>query len=314
MRVTPRRTSRLTHEARYVDCAPDRSRILAAGKSGAFTILNSDLGICHRGKLPVVAGQVALHPGADWLAIASTSEIVLSTFDGEIIHRRRHRPWENWEGGDVAFVRDGSQLLAICPKGAAAKAILLRTDSGELLAEQAIDVPEASGFFLIPTPIADRWGIWAGAGQDGQWTFWLGLEGDRITVDEVTALHGVDHGPVELHASVKELLVSADDALLRYRYPDMELLGRIEPPDDEEFQFTERCAYLGQDRALACDNGSARLYVVDLVSRTVADEVRIGGHRPPWYFTSLPGAAVLSVHGSPLGRQTLALLEGPPLW
>lgn len=332
MRVSAARSCLLPHEARYVACTPDRARLVATAQDGRFTVLDGALRVTHRGTLPVPAGSVAVHPRADLLAVASTEAMVVTDLAGTILDRRPHRPWEPYEGGAVEFVGDGAQVLAVLPGDGSAHATLLRPGSAGAVAEVDLEVPEPSGFHFVRSPAEGRWALWAGAGQDGQWTYWVNVERGRLSVEGVAALDGKDHGPVALHPSGRELLVSADDGLERYALPEMRLLGRVEPPDDGEFAFGECSCYLGSGRALVTDASSSRLHVVDLASGGLVDEVVVDGHEPRsaeevyglsgesglctdlWFLLGLPRAAALAVFGHATGPQTLVLLEGPPVF
>ncbi len=333
IRVVPSHTRMLSHEARFLACAADRSRLVLASGDGRFAVADAALRIVHEGKLPVPAGALAIHPTADLLAIASRAEVVVASFSGTVAIRRRHRPWRDFEGGDVAFLRDGARLLAVCSSDDAATLMLLDTGSGSVIAERALDVPEPAGFHLIRHPAENRWALWAGAGQDGQWTYWIGLERDELLVEEVSALTGKEHGPVEFLRSSDEFVVAADGGLERRAVRDGRLLRRLDPPG-EGFSVAETTCDLGSRRALVTDPESSRLFVVELDAMSLGDEVVIQGHEPRplaelhpgatgedrslctdlWYLRGLPRAAAVTVHGAANRPQTIALLEGPPLF
>ena len=328
MRVAPSRSCRLRHEGRHLAFTADRSRLLLAAGDGNFTVLDGALRILHEGRLPAGAGAVALHPTASQLALASTHELLLATFDGKVLRRWPHRGWKDYEGGSVAFVGDGARLLAVLPTRDAPLVRLLDTAGGDVVAEQPFEVPEPSGFTLVPHPGGDAWALWAGAGQDGQWTFWVRLEGETISISDVQALEGSEHGPVTFDTEGREFLVEVDGGLERRAFPDGRLLGRLEPPDEDELCFSESHCYLGGARALARDAMSSRLHLVDLDPMTLGEELIVDGHEAHpvagsgehelctdlWYLRPLPRGAVLGVHGQPGGPQTLTLLEGPPLF
>jgi len=327
MRVTPRHACRLPHEGRFLASTPDRSRLILAAGDGRFTALDGSLRVLHQGKLPVAAGRMAFHPRGDLVAIASASELVVASLSGRVLHRRAHRPWEDWEGGDVAFLgHDGSTLLAVIPVREAAHVALLRWESGEIVAEQAVTVPEPAGFHLVPHPAGGGWALWAGAGQDGQFTCWLRVEGGGISIEEASLLAGKEHGPVAFDPGGGEFVLEADGCLERYAHPETRFLGRIAPPEDEDFAFSETCCHLGGGRALVTNLVSSRLYLADLEGMTLGEEVVVEGHEPRpggggqpprtdlWYLRGLPGAAVLGVHGTANGPQTVTLLAGTPLF
>jgi hypothetical protein len=323
MRVAPSRTCRLPHEARFLGCAPDRSRFVLAAKDRRYTVLDGLLRAVHGGTLPVEAGAVAIHPSGDLLAIASRTELILADLTGTIVLRRTHRAWKDWEGGDVVFLGDGSRVLAVLPADGAARLVLLQGGSGKVIAEAEVSVPEEAGFFLLRTPLEETWGLWAGAGQDGQWSHWVRIERDRLTIQGIEALTGKEHGPVQVDGPGREFLVEADGGLERRRFPDGKLLARLEPPEGEDFAFSEPC-HLASGRALVMNAATSQLHVVALAPMTLGEEVAIEGHEPRhvheahgldlWYLRPLPRAAALCVFGAPGGPQIVELLEGAPLF
>lgn len=328
MNVTPRRICTLSHEARFVASAPDRARIVAAAKDGCFTILDGELRTLGTGKLPVASGSLAVHPVADVLAVSSASEVAIADFSGRILHRLAHDTWADFQGGDVAFLR-GGHLLALVPADEGARAIVLDPDHDVIVCEQIIEVPELAGFSLVPTPTEDGWAVWAGAGQDGQWTFWLRLEEGNLSVEEVEDLD-LHHGPPAFHPAGTEMIVVTENGLERRAVPGFRILGSVVSTEDRDFGYS--AFYLGSHRALVTDDNSSRLYLVDLKAMTLGEEIVIAGHPPTpasdlyglkgddelctdlWYFERLPRDAVLTIHGRANQPQTLMLLEGPPMF
>ncbi|MCM2333020.1 MAG: hypothetical protein NDI82_03630 [Anaeromyxobacteraceae bacterium] len=277
-------------------------------------MLDGALRILHEGSLPVAAGRIAVHPRDGLLAVASESGLVLTDLEGTVRWRRVHRPWAAYEGGAAAFVGDGAQLVAIFPEAEGVKAVLLDVASGDVVAEKAFEVAEPAGFFLVPHPSQGLWALWAGAGQDGQWTYWLRLNGEGIAIEEVEALSGRDHGPMEFNASGAEALLEVEGGLERYALPESRLLGRFEAPVDEEFALSSSPLMLDHGRALVANEATARLHILELESMTLGEEVLLGVDGPPWYMLPVPRASVLSIHGDPRKPQTIALLAGAPLF
>lgn len=314
MQVTPRHVCRLAHEARHVAASPDGHRLVLASGDGRYSVLDGALRTLHEGSLPVAAGRIALHPRDGLLAVASQRELVLTDLEGRVRWRRVHRPWADYEGGSAAFVGDGAQVVAILPGPEGVKAVLMDVAGGALVTETAIEVPEPAGFFLVPHPSKGLWALWAGAGQDGQWTYWLRLNGDGIAIEEVEPLSGRDHGPMVFNASGAEALLEVEGGLERYALPEGRLLGRFDAPVDEEFALSSSQLMLDHGRALVANEATARFHILDLESMTLREEVLLEVEGPLWYMLPVPRAAVLSIHGDPGRPQTLALLAGAPLF
>lgn len=312
--MTPRHVCRLAHEARHVATSPDGHRLVLASGDGRYSVLDGALQILHEGDLPVAAGQIALHPRDGLLAVASERECVLADLEGRVRWRRGHRPWANYEGGAAAFVGDGAHVVAILPGREGVKAALLDVASGDIVTERAFEVPQPAGFFLLPHPSQGLWALWAGAGQDGQWTYWLRLNGDEIAIEEVEPISGRDHGPMVFDASGAEALIEVEGGLERYALPESRLLGRFEAPVDEEFALSSSPLMLDRGRALVANEATARFYILELEPMTLGEEVLLEVEGPLWYMLPVPHAAVLSVHGDPVKPQTLALLAGAPLF
>ncbi len=285
---------------------------MAASGDGRYTVLDGEFRILHEGHLQVGAGRLALHPSDDVLAVASERELVLTDLAGRVRWRRGHRAWEDYEGGAVTFVGDGARVLAIVPEPEVVKAVLLEASSGAVVVEEAFEVPEPAGFFLAPHPSPGLWSLWAGAGQDGQWTYWLRLDGNRIVIEEVEPLSGRDHGPMSFNASGSEALAEVDYGLERYALPGFRLMGRFEAPADEEFAPSSPLM-LGQGRALVANDATGRLHILALESMALAEEVQLDVEGPLWFMVPAPKGGVLSIHGAPGKPQTIAWSAGAPL-
>jgi hypothetical protein len=314
MQVTPRHVCRLSHEARHVATSPDGHRLVLASGDGRYSVLDGALRILREGSLPGAAGRIALHPRDGLLAVASERELVLTDLEGRVRWRRVHRPWADYEGGAAAFVGDGAHLVAIVPGLEGVKAVLLDAASGDVVTEKAFEVPEPAGFFLVPHPSQALWALWAGAGQDGQWTYRLRLNGDGLAIEEVEPLSGRDHGPMVFNESGAEALLEVEGGLERYALPECRILGRFEAPVDEEFAFSSSPLMLDHGRALVANEATARFHIFELESMTLGEEVLLEVEGPLWYMLPVPHAAVLSIHGDPGKPQTLALLAGAPLF
>lgn len=334
MRVSPAAEARLPHETRFVAATPDRARLALAARDGRYTIVDAALRPVAQGRLPVPAGAIALHPGGELLAVASRSALALVDRSGACVRTWEHRGWEEWEGGAVAFVDGGARLLGVVADEDGAAAVVARVDTGEVLEERPLAVPEPAGFVLVASPAPGTWALWAGAGQDGQWTYRLRLERDELRIDELTALSGKDHGPPAFSASGEELAVDAEDGIERYDAGTLRLLARVEPSTDA--LAAERPVFVGPRRVLVTDRRSSTLHVLAVEEGWREEDVIVVGHEPRpfaelhpalaqrgddpdlcsdlWLLEGLPGGAALLVFGDPGQPQTLALLEGPPLF
>jgi len=329
MRVSPASTLKLSHEAQYCATTPDQSRMAFAARDGRFSVAAGDLALLYEGDLGVRLGAVALHPREDFLAIAARDEVLVTSQSGVRCFRFSHPEWHDYAGGAVAFVGNGSDLLAICPGKRGADVVLIHQD-GNVLARSQIPITEEfdeCGYYFVAHPSGTTWGIWAGAGQDGQFTSWLSVKRGRLSVRKANAFDLLDHGPIEFHPSGDELLVQSNNGLERHRFPNLKLLGRAEAPDDD-FRFHPVVAYFGPGMAVVRDVFDDLLHLVDLRTMRFAGELIIAGHeaRPIaeihpslkgergratdlYYFRGLQRGAILTVHRRPDTGHTISLLR-----
>ncbi len=166
---------------------------------------------------------------------------------------------------------------------------------------------------LLRHPNKDSVVVWLAAGQDGQCLFWARQNEKTIVAERFSEL--VDTTWPSFSPSGEEFLVISNGELQRYRYPRGPQTGRMEwSTGDEDDQIGDFVSYVDADFALVQSN-SGRLYVVDVETMTIDEEISIQGHEPRpiseiypslkgdrglysdcWLFLPLPNDRFLSIH------------------
>jgi hypothetical protein len=130
-------------------------------------------------------------------------------------------------------------------------------------------------------------GAWLGAGQDGQWLYWCGIEADRLYVEEDASLSSTGF-PV-FHPAGGEFLTDDlnEGMLMRKRFPSGDMIGelseaKIFPPEDDRDQpdkLSGMSLYVSDARALVLsDHG--RIWLLDVDAMDIKGEVHLDGERP----------------------------------
>ena len=200
------------------------------------------------------------------------------TARGEVVTEVRHEPWLDWAGGGCAFSPDGRYFWAVrC--GGDERAVIVEVtgcDSWQVVATEEFEAEEDGYWTVVPHPEGEVAGLWVGAGQDGQWLYWCGIQDDWLYVEEEPALAWT--GPPVFHPAGGEFLTDSleDELFRRHRFPDGRVIGQLSeaeifPPDDSEEDrdmFGGIPQYLSDRRALVLSS-NGRLRLLDLEAMRV---------------------------------------------
>jgi hypothetical protein len=144
----------------------------------------------------------------------------------------------------------------------------------------AIDEPAPpTSFCLSAHPEKQVLILWGAAGQDGQWVYWVLDDGRKIHVRQDPQL--VFTTPPDFHPAGGEFVVVGEyQELRRYDFPECnELDSFVWPEADENDGMGGGACYVSDSHVLL-NRSSGRLFLVNLSSMQIAEEVHIRGHEP----------------------------------
>jgi hypothetical protein len=143
-------------------------------------------------------GRAAASPDGKLLAVAGTDTLTVFDDRGDLVATVLLRRWPDGSGSAVAFSADGTCLLAVCAGEVRGTAEIRKIDGGAGWATTA-----AAAFPVTNDVYPSMWAlphqsgylVSIGAGQDGQWSWWVSDDG-ALTATEIKALrdravHGV---------------------------------------------------------------------------------------------------------------------------
>jgi hypothetical protein len=328
MLIAPLAHRQLDHRAYYLRSTPDGRVIVAASREGAVTVLGPGLGPLHEFELQMRLDGLTLTPDGTRLVLFASGRFLVTGIDGAPLLHAEHA--NSGDFHDCLFSSDGKTAWAACDVEPAHIELQRRETMGWRVERSTMmeDPAPPSHIDLVLHPEGRAFAIWAAAGQDGQWIYWAYDNGRTIRFAQLPFSLYIT--APKFHPVGGEFLVVEDDyTLRRYTFPDCRLLGELEWPENEEEEddvISGYLCYLSDDRALVhSDNG--RLWVVDLNSMKIAEEVVLGGQSPRRkgslegslsFFEQVGPKMILTVHYSeedPVsGKNALALWGGPPLF
>lgn len=311
----------LSHRPYHLAASPSGRVIVASSQEGAIALLSPSLGVLGSLDRGAKVDGIAVSPDGEHLGLSLRDRTCVLTARGEVVTEVRHDPWLDWAGGGCTFSPDGRYFWAVRPGGdeRAVRVEVTGCDSWQVVATEEFEAEEDGDWFLVPHPEGGVVGLWLGAGQDGQWLYWCGIEDDGFYVEEEPALAGT--GPPVFHPAGGEYLTDdLDDGLLRrHRFPSGEVMGRLsetaafpsEDVEDQPDKFGGLCEYVSEDRAVVLSSNYG-LYLLDLRAMRIEGELPLEGsplelHRFDWHrrerrygdveqFRRLDGRRLLTVH------------------
>jgi hypothetical protein len=288
LNVTPVRSLELDHRAYYLRSAARQPLAAAASGEGRITLFQTaaDASSCLRCGWESIKA-LSLHPSEPLVAVVGgpIGALRILHFDGSVVFEVpppsiARASWEEPGFHDSGFTVEGEFLWCSAPLSRDSIEIQLRdTRTWSVLAKTMIADPFGkSAALFFPSDKPELTALWLAAGQDGQQVYWLRNGRDWCQCSIEPALR--DTAPPAFPSSGSEfLVVGADGALRKHAYPSGAILGACKSPDSENDPFSEGLTYLSSVRALAQTN-ERRLFLIDIASMRILDEVGIDGHEP----------------------------------
>ncbi|MGD2182641.1 hypothetical protein [Lusitaniella coriacea] len=278
---------------RFFRKASHAQRAIVISDEGIVTLLDGDLRAEYEYKLqysPQSIYTCTISPKGDLLAIVldKGSHLAILKAQGELIFEEKISvPVEQddfWieEGFQSCFFDlDGLRLWCArkYDEGYSVEFQIRDTASWQVQRYASLDNSLGSSqFSFYPHPENEIVAVWAAAGQDGQQVYWLYDNGNRIHLVEIPCLK--DTNPPVFHPGGGEfLVVDLMGTLKRYTFPDCHLLGTCSSPWFEEDYFNGTVCYVSDDKVLA-NTEEGRMYLVDLETMVVTEEVIVRGYEP----------------------------------
>ena len=260
--------------------APDGRHFVMGLRPDRFRVLNPDFTTRNEFKAPAT-GSWQISPDGRLLAIVNGPNLSVVSLDGQLLYHEQSAPSRASPLDDLKFTADQRFLWTVRHYPDYQIEVQVRETATWQVLRSALfpePAPPAS-VSLHPHPEGKVMAIWAASGQDGQWVYWAYDDGRTIQIYEVPGLEFTT--PPEFHPSGGEFILTHHyDYLERYRFPECELLGSFEWDDeDDDCQMGCNPSYLSDRRALINTNED-RLFLVDLESMCLLDELIFKGHEP----------------------------------
>jgi hypothetical protein len=271
MTIIPLAAATLSHRAYHL-AVGESGHVAALSRNGVASFISpGHLGV-RSFQVPFAPKGVALSVDGGAMAVTGENEIaILATATLKQVH-----------GLNDSFQSchfSSSGMFWTCARVDGASVVLDVWDPTTWMRVARTEVTDPFGdshFALWPHPDGRSVVTWAAAGQDGQALFWARREGKAIVAERFPGL--VSTSWPSFSPTREEFLVISDYQLQRHRYPRGPQSGRMEWPVDGD-EIGDVVSYVDADRALVHSN-NGRLYLVDLQTMTIAEEVRLQGHEP----------------------------------
>lgn len=178
------------------------------------------------------AGQPAVSPDGTVLALPG-KDVLQIRLDGSLEASLPLRPWLDKSRGAAAFSADGARLV-VASAGPEANTAEIRAyaanDGWSLVDTTVIPIDIDVGFLMWPHPEERSFLITIGAGQDGQWSWCVREDSERLMSMEIAALR--DHGVYDLNAggtAALSLPWGAETSVKWHEFPSGNLLLSVPP-------------------------------------------------------------------------------------
>ena len=278
--------SPLPHRPFHVAIGRGSATIVASSPQGVVTVLSSGLRVVGAFDLQAKVDGISISSDGEFLGISLKDRICITTISGEIIREVPHSPWGDDAGGGCTFSPDGRSFWAVRP-GVEDREVtieVLDCDGWPVVATATFEADEEGDWTIAPHPEGRVVGAWLGAGQDGQWLYWCGIEDDWLYVEEEASFSGT--GPPVFHPAGAEFLTDDlnEGILTRHRFPSGTGIGELSqatlfPPEDDEDQpdkLSGMSAYVSDARGLVLsDHG--RVWLLDLGTMKMEGELLLEG-------------------------------------
>lgn len=265
---------------------------IVSGDRKKVTLVDRNFSPKYEYQLPDAISGSAISPKGDLLAaiMANGNHLAIVTAENQLVFEEQlpNPPvkfsYLHNENGfqDCWFDADGLRFWSMKVIGLEEVEIQIRdTNSWQIQRKLLLKDPfGGSTFSFHPHPENQILALWAASGQNGQQVYWLYDDGMIIHAVEIPFSH--ETGPPEFHPAGGEFLVlnSCERQLSRLSFPDCNLIGICEWPwPDADDGFGYYMCYLS-DNSLLINTGNGRMYIINIHTMEISDELILSGHEP----------------------------------
>ena len=301
MHLTPARTVELDHRAYYISRACNCFVFVVASRDGKISAIDREFNVQAVGENWGTIRSISVNSDGTRLAVCHENKLTIADLNGSIIFADNapplplNRTW-NWpEEGfeDCFFEPNNDNLWCITPlpseRWKPQFEIQVREPTNWSMTQKMVinDPVGGSEWSFHPVPGRENTvALWAAAGQDGQQAFWLTLN-DELHCTIEPALE--DTTPPDFSPDGTEFLfLKEHDPICRFAYPNVRELGRCLWPFDDEYDgFGCYFFYIDNQHALVSTDSTMRLFLLDVETMSLVEEVLIEDHEPrpteEWY-------------------------------
>lgn len=280
--IEPAQEFPLGHRAYYMRLAA-HGQVVVASNEGEISILSEALQRTGHFALGHKVGSVGLSPDTSRIAITCDRGIrILDAVTGNeiaLVPGAFHDAWFDDDDARLWAIRNVSSEQVV--------AEVRSTHDFAVVHEAEIADPHfSSSWTFYAHPAAGLVTVWAAAGQDGQTSFWLQCTAAGIEVREYLP---TDTTPPSFSEDGSEFLVGDDTELRRFGFPDCNLLGQYNVPEEQPalgYEFF----YLSAKTALIIV-GEGLLAFLDINEMRIDSAVTIRGHEPRPTYEFYPSLA-----------------------
>lgn len=299
MHLTPTRIVELDHRAFYISRACNRFVFVVASGDGKISAIDREFNVQAVGENWGKMRSISVNSDGTRLAVCHENKLTIADLNGSVIFAENAPPLEldrTWvwtvpeEGfADCFFELNNDNLWCVAPRSEAQVEIQVRDSiSWSITHKILIDDPfYVSSWSFHPVPSHEKTVLlWAAAGQDGQQAFWLMLNEElHCTIEPALE----DTTPPDFSPDGTEFLfLKEHDPICRFAYPDVRELGRCPWSFDDEYDgFGCYFFYIDNQHALVSTDSTKRLFLLDVQTMSLVEEVTIDNHEPrpteEWY-------------------------------
>jgi hypothetical protein len=271
--ISPLAEVTLKHRAFHV-VVSDSGHVAALSRTGSGSLISPDFGSITPFAFSLGLTGAALSPDGSILAITAANGITfLSTSTSKKIHRLN----DSFE----CCRFDSKNRLWTCVRFSTEIVVIEVWEPGTWtkVAKTKITDPYGdSHIWFLPHPDQSCVVVWAAAGQDGQCLFWACLRNHEIRATRFPELDETTWP--SFSPGGDEFLVISEGQLHRYGYPRGPLRARMRGlAESEGDKLGDFVYYADADYALVTSL-NYRLFLIDVESMEIADELAILGHEP----------------------------------
>ena len=295
--VKPSAKIELAHRALYSAYGLNSGLLAFASAKGNVTVVGLEHTVQTTFQRPYKIKGIAVHPTLPLLGIVEGEEnhLVIVDIDGIVIHQsppaETDEPLDyDFDGsGSCHFESDGLHLwYARTGLNDDIELQWLDPKTWRVVYQLAIDDPYGTSHIsLHSTSTPGQIALWLAAGQDGQQVYWLSIGHEGIVCKIEPLLE--DTMPPVFSPSGDEFLAIDDEVINKYQFPDVRLAGTYKWAEDGGEEAGYVLSYINEAEALT-NSFKGRLYLLDLATMSLSDEVSLEGHEPqprPVYYPTL---------------------------